>query len=87
MGRFKGLFPYPAKSFGRAFFLNSIAVSISTGIGIYTKYRLDKDERDDLEHGKKTGIIILTTFGAAFLSYMILYLIFGFGRGMMTQTT
>jgi hypothetical protein len=82
-GKFKGLFPFPAKTFGRAFLLNSIAIAITTGLGIFTKYELDKNEKLDDKHHRKTSVIIGMAFATALVSYAILYLLFGFGRGMM----
>jgi hypothetical protein len=81
--KFKGLFPYPANTFGRAFLLNSIAVSVATGIGIYTKNTLDKNKRYHNQEDKKIIITVVITFSAVMVSYIILYTLFGFGRGMM----
>ena len=79
----KPLISYPAITVGRAFVLNSLAVALATGLGIASKYGLDQvKELNDLLWVKLLLVIVIT-FIAALSSYGLLYLIFGFGRGML----
>lgn len=74
----------------KAFILNSIAAAIVIVIGITVKNHFDTYTTDD-DKGKITretnftsiSLTVLFTFLTSFLAYTIMYLVFGFGGGML----
>jgi len=73
----------------KAFLLNGIATSIAVIVAIFLKDFWDK--KNNSSHVRiSTRQIIITfasTFAAVFLAYTALHFIFGFGGGMLVQTT
>lgn len=71
-----------------AFILNSIAAAIVIVIGITVKDHFDTYTKDDSKITRKTNftsisLTVLFTFLTSFLAYTIMYLVFGFGGGML----
>ena len=74
----------------KAFVLNSLAASIVIVIGITVKSHFDTYTTDDSKIKRKTNftsisLTILFTFLTSFLAYTIMYFVFGFGGGMLTN--
>ena len=75
----------------KAFILNSIAAAIVIVIGITVKDHFDTYTTDDDSKGKITrktnftsiSLTILFTFLTSFVAYTIMYIVFGFGGGML----
>jgi len=84
---FKGL---RSTTIWKAFLLNSIASSLIIVIAITIKNRFDiyKDINGDKikqsTSAKSLLITIFVTFVASYASYVVLYLLFGYGGGMLS---
>jgi Na+/proline symporter len=78
-----------ANTFIKAFILNAIAVAIISALSIEIRSYLDTLGRDvkggwKLTDLTKTLIVFSSAFLVAILVYLILYLVVGFGGGMIT---
>jgi len=77
----------------KAFVLNSIAASIVIVISITVKSHFDTYTTDDSKNNNirrhtsftSISLTILFTFLASLVAYTIMYLVFGFGGGMLTN--
>ncbi len=77
----------------KAFILNSLAASIVIVIGIsikshfdtYTVKNTDENNIERETNFKSISLTIFFTFAASLLAYTIMYFIFGFGGGMLTN--
>jgi hypothetical protein len=84
---FKGL---RSTTIWKAFLLNSIASSLIIVIAITIKNRFDiykdinGDKIKESTSAKSLLITIFVTFAASYTSYVVLYLLFGFGGGMLS---
>ena len=82
---FRGLIPgFRATTFAKAFTLNAIAAALTTGVTIGASLAIDDWQREQekpLSRGARAGIYMLIAFVAAFASYGLLYVLFGFGKG------
>lgn len=73
----------------RAFFLNSLAMTISIGVALIIKRNLghyvDKngDIIRDVTSNKKMMLTLVATFFATFAAYTLLKILFNFGGGML----
>jgi len=82
---------FRSTSIWKAFILNSLVASIVIVIGITVKDHFDTYTTDDDSKGKITrktnftsiSLTVLFTFLTSFLAYTIMYLVFGFGGGML----
>lgn len=74
---------FRATTVGKAFLLNAIASTIITVFAVELKFYL-KDHKD-LDIKGKWIIGILGTFLAALITYLILFVVFNFGGGMLTK--
>lgn len=74
----------------KAFLLNSIASTLVIFIAVTVKERYDTFTDKKNEEVKRTtnyrsiGLTLLATFLATMLAYTLMYLVFGFGGGMLT---
>jgi hypothetical protein len=80
---------FHSTSIWKAFILNAMAASLTIFIAITVKSYLDKYDIE--KEGDTSGLTIyksivtlLVTFFTALLSYFIMYLLFGFGGGMLS---
>ena len=78
---------FKATTFSRAFILNALAASLIATIAIQTREYLDNLT---IKHGvyrlsniEKSFIVASSTFASAIIIYLLLYLFFEFGGGMM----
>lgn len=74
----------------KAFILNSIAVAIISALSIQIRSYLDTLGRDvkggwDLSNLTKTIIVFTSAFLVAIVVYLLLYVVVGFGGGMLTR--
>ena len=87
-----------ATTFVKAYVLNALAVALITAGGIELRELLN-DEKSNaylffngvigtgaLNDYQKTGIVFAGTFLVAMFAYAMLYLLFGFGGGMLAAT-
>ena len=74
---------FRATTVGKAFVLNAIAGTIITIFAVELKFYLK--DHEDLNFGSKLIIGISGTFLAAFMTYLILFVIFNYGGGMLTK--
>ena len=74
---------FRATTVGKAFVLNAIAGTIITIFAVELKFYLR--DHEDLNFSSKFVIGILGTFLAAFITYLILFVIFNYGGGMLTK--
>ena len=72
---------FKADSFTKAFILNALSSSIIASVAITVKDRLDKYTKYDIE--LKIFLIFLITFFITLISFSFMYILFGFGGGMM----
>ena len=92
---------FKSSSIGKAFVLNAIAGSLIIVIALVTKSVYDKFFEDEHRNAKNRGedydlsdstdvisiiITLMTTFMASLIAYTALYVLFGFGGGMLTNT-
>jgi hypothetical protein len=74
----------------KAFTLNALATSLIVVVAVAVKDRMDKFERkgEEIERKSSARSILFTfglTFAAAYISYAVLYFLFGFGGGMLAE--
>lgn len=72
---------FKADSFTKAFILNALSSSIIASVAITVKDRLDKYTKYDIE--LKIFLTFVITFFITLLSFSFMYILFGFGGGMM----
>ena len=84
---------FHSTSLWKAFVLNSMITSLVILIAITLKSTLDIDIDIDKQSKvtERTNwfsiiITLLVTFGTTLLAYLVMYLTFGFGGGMLTQS-
>ncbi len=87
-GGFSGYASWKATTFAHAFALNSVAVAFALGIttGVSSALTHRVIERGDISEWASSALSVLTAGVATFLSYFLLYVIFGFGGGMLTSS-
>ena len=75
----------------KAFILNALATSLVILIAIVVKRRLDNrlnvDPKQPVEkfNWYSVTVTLLITFGTSLSAYLIMYIVFGFGRGMLAD--
>jgi uncharacterized protein YpmS len=78
----------------KAFILNALTTSLVILIAIIVKRRLDEelnvnqnqpDEKSSFDW-YSTTVTFLITFGTSLTAYLIMYIVFGFGGGMLANT-
>ena len=72
---------FKADSFTKAFILNALSSSIIASVAITVKDRLDIYTKYDIE--LKIFLTFIITFFITLLSFSFMYILFGFGGGMM----
>ena len=72
---------FRATTLNKAFLLNAIAAALIASIAVIVKDRLDAKTK--LVYEDKFFVVLIITFISAIIVYGILYLLFGFGRGML----
>ena len=72
---------FKADSFTKAFILNALSSSIIASVAITVKDRLDTYTKYDIE--LKIFLTFTITFFITLLSFSFMYILFGFGGGMM----
>ena len=77
---FKG---FRATSLRKAFILNALAAALVSSAAVIVKDRLDADTK--LGYMDKYKIVLVVTFTASILVYYILFILFGFGGGMLVN--
>ena len=79
-------------SIWKAFFLNALASTLIIFIAVTVKERFDtfKDKKNEeiirTTSLKSIGFTLLATFVATMIAYTMMYIIFGYGGGMLTGT-
>ena len=90
----KAIFPlfhnFKATTFIKAFILNAIAVSLITTSSIQTREYLDDIGRKEkggwnLSNFTKSVIVLFVSFICSLFVYLLLFLITGFGGGMLAN--
>ena len=79
-----------ADTFIKAFILNAISVAVISALSIEMRSYLDAVGRDakgswNLNDPTKTIIVFTSAFIVAIIVYILLYVIVGFGGGMLTS--
>lgn len=79
----------------KAFTLNSIVASLTVVIAIITKQYLDKinvygedTDKNTASTGRNVASVIITllvTFSTSMIVFLIMFILFGFGGGMLAQ--
>lgn len=84
---------FRSTSIWKAFVLNSIAGTLTIYIAINVKSYLDKKHitnRNNVSKGVSNVLnnmlILLVTFSTSLISYFIMYIVFGFGSGMLSNS-
>lgn len=84
---------FNSTSLWKAFVLNSMVTSLVILIAITLKSNLDnyitvddKTSRRGVTNWYNTTITLLVTFCTTLISYLIMYLLFGFGGGMLVES-
>lgn len=72
---------FKADTFLKAFILNALSSSIIASVAITVKDRLDTYTKYDIE--LKIFLTFIITFFITLISFAIMYMLFGFGGGMM----
>lgn len=73
----------------KAFILNALAMALVTGLTASLTVSIDdifKKKKKELNTGERIGISMAIALVAALVIYGILYLVFGFGKGMLANT-
>ena len=81
------LIRFKATTILNAFILNSIAVALIASISIIINNKLVSDLDKQNKNGLRIFYTMLFSFIFAFIIYGLLYLLFGYGRGMLAITT
>jgi len=74
---------FHATNIKKAFLLNAIAAALIASVAVIVKDRLDAKTK--LVYTDKFTVVLIITFISAIIVYNILYLVFGFGGGMLTN--
>jgi hypothetical protein len=74
---------FHATNIKKAFLLNAIAAALIASVAVIVKDRLDAKTK--LVYTDKFAVVLIITFISAIIVYNILYLVFGFGGGMLTN--
>ena len=74
---------FHATNIKKAFLLNAIAAALIASVAVIVKDRLDA--KTTLVYTDKFTVVLIITFIYAIIVYNILYLVFGFGGGMLTN--
>lgn len=72
---------FKASTYMKAFILNAISSSIIASVAIMVKDRLDKYTKYHINI--KIILTFIITFFITLISFLIMYVLFGFGGGMM----
>ena len=70
-----------ATTIKKAFLLNAIAGALIASVAVIVKDRLDAKTK--LVYADKFVVVLIITFISAIIVYNMLYLLFGFGGGML----
>lgn len=73
---------FKSTNYSKAFALNAIAVAISSTLAIELRKYLDNN---NINEKYKILITFIGVSVACFLTYLLLYILFGFGGGMLIQ--
>ena len=71
---------FKATTIMNAFILNSLAIALVAAISANRRSKLDRTNMSD---PLKTFVVFLYAFVTGLVSYGVLYMIFGFGGGML----
>ena len=74
---------FHATNIKKAFLLNAIAAALIASVAVIVKDRLDVKTK--LVYTDKFAVVLIITFISAIIVYNMLYLVFGFGGGMLTN--
>ena len=80
MPLFKG---FAATTIHKAFFLNALASALVSSIAVIVKDRLDATTK--LKYQDKFKVVLIVTFISSLIVYYILFILFGFGLGMLAN--
>lgn len=72
----------------KAFILNALAMALVTGLTAALTLSIDdffRKKKKKLNTGERIGIAMAIALTTALVVYSILYLIFGYGRGMLAN--
>ena len=86
--KWRPVFHFREKTIFKAFLLSAIALGIQMAFTMYFQRSLDEYENTHLQNlteFQKGIIVILATVLFCFLSFVILRLLFGFGKGLVIQ--
>tara|TARA_B100001057_G_C22589469_1_gene848381 strand:+ start:147 stop:410 length:264 start_codon:yes stop_codon:yes gene_type:complete len=72
---------FKADTFLKAFILNALSSSIIASVAITVKDRLDTYTKYDID--LKIFLTFIITFFVSLISFSFMYILFGFGGGMM----
>jgi len=72
---------FKADTFLKAFILNALSSSIIASVAITVKDRLDTYTKYDID--LKIFLTFIITFFVSLISFSFMYVLFGFGGGMM----
>lgn len=83
-----GLFPdFKSTSYMKAFVLNGMASALITGMTIQLRILLTPVlEKAKVDEGVSLIITMAIAFGAAFLAYLLMWFLFGYGGGDLTHS-
>jgi hypothetical protein len=76
----------------KAFFLNALASTMIIFIAVTVKEKFDtfKNKKDEeivrTTSFKSIGFTLIATFTATMIAYTLMYIIFGYGGGLMVST-
>ena len=80
---------FKATDFFKAFVLNSLVIAVIAALSIETRLYLGREgvlwaaNKQTLAEATKFSVTLLTSFLIALLVYHIMYIIFGYGAGML----
>ena len=85
-----GIFPsFKSTNKVFAFTLNALAIGISASIGIFLHDKITKSQLKFFKQNNWVKYIVtgLGALAAAFITYMLMLILFGFGGGMLVNST
>jgi threonine/homoserine/homoserine lactone efflux protein len=78
------LLEYKANTFRKAFILNAISAALISVFAIVFTNFID-EHSTDTSNVVSLIIVFVSTFAFAMITYVLLYIIFGFGGGMISS--
>jgi len=82
----RGIVPtFKETTYWKAFVLNAIVAGISTAVTVEVRFILNPlMDRENFDEGINFAITMALSFVSAFLTYGVMYFMFGFGGGQLT---